>query len=249
MGRDHVNSNDNGKGADIFNDVPGMVEKVIRRLEQGIKDIEQHNNGYAGAEKTDLSGFDTTEKRIAHLRSTVAGFNEKREHRTFRTADGGAGDPRNADKFSNFSKDTLLKIDRLCEINFLQDTYALSKMKNSDWNAVAHCRKFRNGEHVLEHTFDNMAFNARRESLEAGDKKLVSKFDKWHSEAEELLFETFEELTAVVEHFYSVKNSMLRKRKGEFTPNLPKPFNNGYDSKNQKPDNGRQAKLKAMGRG
>ncbi|PWV48767.1 hypothetical protein [Chitinophaga sp. S165] len=249
MGRDHVNSNDNGKGADIFNDVPGMVEKVIRKLEQGIKDIEQHNNGYSGSEKTDLSGFDTTVKRITHLRTTVAGFNEKREHKTFRTADGGTGDPKNADKFSNFSKDTLLKIDRLCEINFLNDTYALSKMKNSDWNAVAYCRKFQNEEHVLEHTFDNMAFKARRASLEAGDKKLVGKFDQWHKEAEKLLFEIFKELTAVVEHFYSVKNSMLRKRKGEFTSNLPKPFNNGYDSKNVKPDNGRQAKLKAMGRG
>jgi hypothetical protein len=247
MGKDHVNSNDNGKGADIFNDVPGMVEKIIRRIEKGIKDIEDHSRGYAGIEKVDVSGFEATGKKIAQLRRTVASFNEKREHQTYRTADGGSGDPENANKFSMLSRDTVAGIERLCSIKpeAWDNTYELGKMRNSDWNVVARCRKFRDGSYVKEHTFDQMAYGSRKTSL-AGDKKLAKGFDEWYMKSEALLLQTFEELTEVVEHFRETKNSILRKRKKDVLgPRLPQPFNNGGDAnKFPKPDNGREARVK-----
>lgn len=242
MGKDHINSSDNGKGADIFNDVPGMVEKAIRSIERGIRDIEEHNRGYSGIERMDVSGFETTRIKINHLRSTVASFNERRENRTFRTADGGSGDPDNAGKFSLFSRDMVAEIDRLCKVSSWDDTHKLNGMKNADWKGVAKMRQFRNTAYVEERTFDRMAYQARRASLQAGDRKLVSGFDKWYEESRVLLIGTFEELTDVIESFHDNKSALLRKRRREVVlPKLPKPFNNGYE----RPKEEKTAKPKA----
>jgi len=214
MGKDHVNSNDNGKGADIFNDVPGMIEKVLRKIEAGIEQLETLDNGYdKWEEKMNLRAFATTKIKINQLKKTTAAFNEKRENKLYRTADGGSGDPDNADKFSNLSKKTLERIDRLSSPGSWNDVRELSRMRHSDWKDLTECRKLRDDEYVKANTFDSMAHSARKKSLQSGDRKLLSGFESWYNESMELLLRTFKELVDVIEHFRQTKNTLMREKK------------------------------------
>jgi hypothetical protein len=234
MGVDHVNSNDNGKGSDIFNDVPGMINKILKEIEKGIAEIKKYNGVFSHNERADLSSFDTTETKIDTLRVTLAEFNEKRENRTFRAAKGGSGDDLNAGKFSMLSKGTLAHIHRLCLIKTPANTHELGKFKHTDWNAVMYCRSIQKKDHIMDSAFDKKAYDARKKDFETHDKSLLNGFNKWFKEAETLIVKVFEQLADVVEHFHIVKSGIWRKRKPELVSKLTegseklRNLNNGY---------------------
>jgi len=206
MGNDHTNSNDNGKGADIFNNVSGLIGKAIEIFNKYISVCEGDPSGIYF--KGDLR---TAKSKIIFLDNASKSFAKYREEREFRTAFGGSGDPENALKFSVFSQNILRELTALFPPELNNDLRNGKKMHSEDLHRTFQVRN----KVVLDgisgnSTIDRQARDARMNELA---KNRRNEFNNWYVEAENQLILTFNEFNEVVEHLQFAKKQIYKQKR------------------------------------
>lgn len=240
MGRDHVNSNDFGKGADIFNDIPKMINELLPIIEEGIEKLKG-----VTLEKANMppNPVKTIEDKIKILGKHTEEFNNYRENRRFRTCGGGKGDPENDQKYSRFKKSLIEDIEKLFWVDieaFKGPVIRTQGSKRANWISITKFQKLkgRNNEKkpilpdaVKLNIVDEQAVSAKISELgdSKGAKKDINDFNKWYNESMDQLIEIFRTLADIAEVFYLYKMQIWREtrlRTREYNV-----YHNGYATK------------------
>jgi|GEM_PF-1474818 len=219
MGEQHVNSNDLGKGADIFNDIPKMINELIPIIEEGIKKLKGVT--FEKANIPDLAN--AIDEKVKTLKEQKLRFNNNRENRRFRTCGGGKGDPENDKKYSTFKKDLIQNTEKLFKVNITDFNYGVKRTGDAaNWVSIMKFQKLKGRDNekkpilpdvVKLNIVDEEARKAK--ILELGGsksaKKDISDFNKWYNESINQLIEIFRTLADISEVFYQHKMQVWRE--------------------------------------
>jgi hypothetical protein len=216
MGKDKETSNDNGKGADIFNNVKGMIDKIIVELDKYDESLKKDPEVLQY--KIDTTGYENVKLKIKYLKECATKFDNGREDKQWRTADGGTGDPDNANKFSGFQTSILDGIKQIFKYASVSDIAQMGRENRRDLDLIT--KQIADIDSVKKNTIDTMAKNHRTDQLrkETGQKR-SKEFATWYDNMEENLKATFEALLDAVNESFDVKKgiyiSLFQIRKKE----------------------------------
>lgn len=234
MGTNHVNSNDFGKGADIFNDIPKMINELVPIIEEGIKKLKE-----VKFEKANIPNLaNAIDEKVKTLKEENLKFFKNRENRQFRSCGGGKGDPENDKKYSAFKKNLIQNTESLFKVNITDFNDRVRRNGDTaNWVSIMKFQKLKGRDNekkpilpdaVKLNIVDEEARKAKILELEElkGSRSAKDAFNKWYSESMNQLIEIFRTLADITEVFYQHKMQVWRE-----TRSRTKTFdvyNNGY---------------------
>lgn len=216
MGLDKATSNDNGKGADIFNDVNGMMVEIQGLLKKHVlammndQEVKQNKDQFPRDQYINTQAIAAARR----LKTAAESFNTGRENKLFRTANGGQGDPANAKEYSNFKKDVINGVKEVfpdkIDFDYKIEEIVLTREQNGKDSDFEKLKALINDINKIKNkTRDSMAMKSRLSDFsKASDQK---GFTTWYEKMETDLKETFEALLAYVADLYELKLLMYKK--------------------------------------
>jgi hypothetical protein len=203
-----VVASDGKKGADIFNNVKGMIDKIIIQLNTH-KDVLTNDIEIRQSQIPVLQLFAIVKTKIGLLEKTyVHHFNLGRENKDWRTAKAGEGNEFNDKLFSIFQSEVLSFVTEIFESSVV-DTKKILIGKQKAYYELTKLLKI---EYVKKRTIDFKAYEHRKNQIkEESSESMTLQFDDWYEQTLKHLESIFISLEDLFKISYSVKNEIYRQ--------------------------------------